>query len=216
MTDPYKVLGLSQRASDDEVKRAYRELSRKFHPDTNANNPLADLAEEKFKEVQTAYEQILKDRENGGYSNYNRNDYSYGRNSGNAPSEESNEWQKDLKLVAAANYINSRNYNEALNILKGMSDRIGQWYYLSAIAHSGMGNNMEALDMAAQAVNMEPNNQLFVSLLNRLQFGRQRYQNTSAGYGGTPSTCGTGNMCCDLWCADSLCECMGGDLCSCM
>ncbi len=213
MTDPYKVLGLSTNATDEQVKKAYRELSRKFHPDTNANNPLADLAEEKFKEVQSAYEQIVKERDEGIYG---RNDNSYGDNRWNATNEESNEWQKDTKLVAAANYINSRHYSEALNVLNGMSDRIGQWYYLSAIANSGMGNNIEAVDMAAQAVNMEPNNQMFVALLNRLQMGRQRYQNNSAGYGANPSTCGTGNMCCDLWCADSLCECMGGDLCSCM
>lgn len=215
MTDPYKVLGLSTGASDEQVKKAYRELSRKFHPDTNANNPLADLAEEKFKEVQSAYEQILKEREDGGYGSYN-SDYSYGRNNGNGTSEESTEWQKDSKLVAAANYINTRYYREALNVLNGMSDRIGQWYYLSALANSGMGNNMEAVEMAAQAVNMEPSNQNFVGLLNRLRIGRQRYQDNSAGYGGNPSSCGSGNICCDLWCADSLCECMGGDICSCI
>ena len=61
--NPYYVLRISRDASDDEVKRAYRELSRKYHPDANVDNPLADLAEERFKEVQEAYDQIMKERE---------------------------------------------------------------------------------------------------------------------------------------------------------
>ena len=59
MRDPYEVLGVSRNASQEEIKKAYRELSRKYHPDSYANNPLADLAEEKFKEVQEAYQQIM-------------------------------------------------------------------------------------------------------------------------------------------------------------
>ena len=70
--NPYDVLGISSNASDDEVKRAYRDLTRKYHPDANVNNPLADLAEEKFKEVQEAYDIIMKQREQGGYN------YGYG------------------------------------------------------------------------------------------------------------------------------------------
>ena len=65
MQDPYKVLGVSRDASDDEIKKAYRNLSRKYHPDANINNPNAKLAEERFKEVQQAYDQIMKERENG-------------------------------------------------------------------------------------------------------------------------------------------------------
>ncbi len=201
--DPYSVLGISPSASDDEIKKAYRELSRKYHPDTNTNNPLADLAEEKFKQVQEAYQQIMNERENGGQSSTS---YSSAGYSG----------QDDPKMAAAANYINSRHYNEALNVLSGISDRNGRWYYFNAVAHAGLGNNMEAMNYARQAVNMEPNNREFSNLLNQLQRGGQRYQNNSAGYGYGGSSCGTGNFCCDLWCADSLCECMGGDLCSCM
>ena len=70
--DPYEVLKVSRNASDEEIKSAYREMSRKYHPDANINNPLADLAEEKFKEVQEAYDCIMKERQSGAQS------YSYG------------------------------------------------------------------------------------------------------------------------------------------
>ncbi len=212
ITDPYQILGVSPSASDEEVKKAYRDLSRKYHPDTNTNNPLADLAEEKFKQVQAAYQQIMDEREHGsqrsyGYSSQNTSSQSYAGSN--------NSWQSDSQMVAAANYINSRHYREALNVLSGIHNRTGYWYYFSAMANAGIGNNMEALNFSRQAVNMEPGNNEFNDLLNRLQGSGQRYQNNSMGYGGN-SSCGSGNLCCDLWCADSLCECMGGDLISCM
>ena len=72
MNDPYKVLNISSNASDDEVKRAYKEMSKKYHPDSYINNPLADLAEDKFKEVQEAYKEIMDMRANGGNSSGNR------------------------------------------------------------------------------------------------------------------------------------------------
>ena len=70
MYDPYKVLGISRDATDDEVKKAYRKLSRIYHPDANVNNPNKAQAEEKFKEVQQAYDQIMKEREQGTSNSY--------------------------------------------------------------------------------------------------------------------------------------------------
>ena len=70
MNDPYSILGVDPNASDDEIKRAYRELARKYHPDNYQNNPLADLAEEKMKEVNEAYEAINKMRPGGGGGGY--------------------------------------------------------------------------------------------------------------------------------------------------
>lgn len=145
MTDPYQVLGISPSATDDEVKKAYRDLSRKYHPDTYANNPLSDLAEEKFKEVQEAYQQIMDMREKG------------------------------------------QGYQQG-----------GQSY------QNGYQNGY-------QQNGYQQGNQ---------QYNRQQYQYYGTGYGRNPynssnSGCGTGNFCCDLWCADTLCECMGGDLCGC-
>ena len=89
---------------------------------------------------------------------------------------------------------------------------------MSAVANAGIGNNILARDHAGQAVNMDPNNPQYRQLLNQLEWSTQRYQNNPYGnaYGPGSSSCGTGNMCCDLCVADQLCECMGGDLCSCM
>ena len=209
--NPYDVLGVSPNASDDEIKRAYRDLTRKYH-----------LAEEKFKEVQEAYDTIMNERaaggSSGGYSsgssttsgNYSYGGSSYGGGYSNA--------QMDPRLQAAANYINSRRYREALNTLDQVPERSAMWYYLSGCANAGIGNNILARDHAAQAVNMEPNNMQYRQLLNQLDFSSRRYQSSpyGGGYGPGGSSCGTGNMCCDLMIADQLCECMGGDLCSCI
>lgn len=209
--NPYDVLGVSPNASDDEIKRAYRDLTRKYHPDANVNNPLADLAEEKFKEVQEAYDTIMKER-SGGHSGGSTGGYSYGYQGGY------NQAQQDPQMQAAVNYVNSRHYREALNVLDQIQNRTAMWYYVSGCANAGLGNNLVAREHAAQAVNMEPNNLQYRQLLNQLDFSSRRYQNNpyGGGYGAGGSSCGTGNLCCDLWCADSLCECMGGDLCSCM
>jgi len=210
--NPYEVLGISPNATDDEVKKAYRELSRKYHPDSYANNPLAELAEEKFKEVQQAYEQIMKQRQNGGqsYSGYNRGSAGYSsQNYGDAGDEQTN-----MQLQAARNYINARRFREALNVLAGIQNRTAMWYYYSSVANMGIGNNIVAMEHARQAANMEPNNMEYVNYANQLQFRGQRYQTTGYNYG--RSSYGTGDLCCDLWCADTLCECMGGDLCACM
>lgn len=208
IADPYKILGISRNATNDEVKKAYRDLSRKYHPDSYVDNPLADLAEEKFKEVQEAYDQIMKEREGG----FNSGAYTYGQSTSNS-NEYSSSGDEALELNAAANYLNARSYREALNVLGGISKRGARWYYYSALAHAGLGNNMEALSLAQRANAMEPGNPEYASFLNQLQWRTQRYQTT--GYGNGRQGYGMGNLCCDLWCADTLCECMGGDLCLC-
>lgn len=212
--NPYDVLGVSQSASDDEIKKAYRDLTRKYHPDANVDNPLADLAEEKFKEVQEAYDMIMHERSSGSSESY-----SYGSSSSSGSSGGYQSAQQDPRLQAAVNYINSRRFREALNTLDQVPERSALWYYLSGCANAGLGNNVLARDHAAQAVNMEPNNLQYRQLLNQLDFSSRRYQNSPYGNGygtGGYSSCGTGNICCDLCIADQLCECMGGDLCSCM
>ncbi|MDF2474475.1 MAG: dnaJ 2 [Anaerocolumna sp.] len=203
--DPYKILGVTKSSSNDEIKKAYRELSRKYHPDSYVDNPLADLAEEKFKEVQQAYDQIMKERE-GGYAG-GRSD-SYGQSSGYSGSSDTD----SMELNAVLNYLNARHYREALTALSGITNRTARWYYYSAVANAGVGNNLEAANHAQRAAAMNPGNPEYTNLYNQLQWRGQRYQNTRYDNG---TGYGTGNLCCDLWCADTLCECMGGDLCSC-
>lgn len=205
VNNPYEVLGVPRNASNDEIKKAYRQLCKKYHPDSYVDNPLADLAEEKFKEVQAAYDQIMKEREQGGYS-YNTSGQGYSTSSGQS--------KETVELQAARNYINARRFREALNVLDGIPNRSAMWYYYSAIANMGIGNNLVAVDHAKQAAAMEPNNPEYVNFANQMQFRGQHYQNTGYGYG--RQSFGTGNLCCDLWCMDTMCECMGGDLCSCM
>ena len=178
--NPYEVLGVSPSASDDEIKKAYRDLTRKYHPDANVDNPLADLAEEKFKEVQEAYDTIMHERASGnsggysyggGSSSGSSGGYSYGGssygNSGGYGGYQSA--QQDPRLQAAVNYINNRRFREALNTLDQVPERSALWYYLSGCANAGLGNNVLARDHAAQAVNMEPNNMQYRQLLNQLE-----------------------------------------------
>lgn len=205
--DPYKVLGVSSTASNDDVKKAYRELSRKYHPDSYINNPLADLAEEKFKEVQDAYNQIMKEREQGGSS------FGGGSNYGGGYNQSDSGDQSFVQLNAAYNYLSARQYPQALNVLAGISNRNARWYYYSAVANAGIGNNIQAMNFAQTAASMEPGNPEYSRFLNQLQYGNVAYRNNSYGQGRNNND--LSDMCCKLWMADTLCECMGGDLCGC-
>lgn len=202
--NPYEVLGVSRNASIDEIKRAYKELSRKYHPDSYVGNPLSSLAEEKFKQVQEAYDAIMKEK-NGDYNyagNYNNNGYN---------NSESGE------MAEVYNLLGRRAYSQALSLLDSMPNRNAKWYYYSAIAQVGLGNNLRGMEYARMAVSMEPNNIEYQNLVNRLSFQGNRYGEVRNVYrGGRSGFDDATDLCCKLWLADSLCECMGGDLCSCM
>ncbi|WP_331466915.1 J domain-containing protein [Catonella massiliensis] len=202
--NPYEVLGVSRNASIDEIKKAYKELSRKYHPDSYVGNPLSSLAEEKFKQVQEAYDAIMKEK-NGDYNyagNYNNNGYN---------NSESGE------MAEVYNLLGRRAYSQALSLLDSMPNRNAKWYYYSAIAQVGLGNNLRGMEYARMAVSMEPNNIEYQNLVNRLSFQGNRYGEVRNVYrGGRSGFDDATDLCCKLWLADSLCECMGGDLCSCM
>lgn len=236
MPDPYSVLGVDRNASDDELKKAYRSLSRKYHPDANINNPHKDEAEAKFKEVQQAYQQIMDERERGytsggggsssgsgsGYGGSFYGGYgsfggfgSFDGYGGYGQSGESDSRREttDPHLKAAANYIRSGHYREALNVLDGIRERNALWYFYSASANSGLGNNVTALEHAREAVRLEPENIQYRILLERMESGGSWYQQrqTMYGYPGSfDSSC-----CVKLCVANLLCNlcCGGGGLC---
>lgn len=208
MRDPYEVLGLERGASQDEVKKAYRALSRKYHPDANINNPNKDQAEEKFKEIQQAYESIISGKADSyryGQSGYGSQGYGGQSGNGNPYGEydpfgfggfgfgfggqqyqqagRRNETQEEIHLKAAANYLNNGYYKEALNVLSGMENRNSTWYYYSALANRGVGNNMIALEHAKQALAMEPNNWQYQNLVTQLEGGGGWYQSQQRSYG---------------------------------
>ena len=170
MIDPYSILGVDRNASDDEIKKAYRKLSRKYHPDANINNPNKEQAEEKFKQVQQAYEQIMREKEQGsGYGSYGGG---FGGFSGfSGQTENSYQDEEAIRRQAAANYIQSGHYREAMNVLQSLKQRNGQWYYLSSMANMGLGNNVNALNDIREAVRQEPDNAQYRMLLQQMEAG---------------------------------------------
>ena len=204
MFDPYSVLGVSRDASDEEIKKAYRKLSRKYHPDANINNPNKAQAEEKFKEVQQAYEQIMKEREYGSSYGNNGNYGGFGSQTNSGYQDE-----EAIRRQAAANFIQSGHYREAMNVLSSLSQKNAQWYYLSSMANMGLGNNVNALNDIRQAVNMEPDNLQYRMLLQRMEGGGTWYQEQQNPFGGMPSD--NGDYCMKLCLANMFCNlCCGG------
>lgn len=167
--DPYTVLGVSPSASDKEVKKAYRTLSKKYHPDANINNIHKDEYTEKFKQVQTAYKTIMDSRKRG----YTGQTYSQSTNNyGNE--------QSAYNQVAA--YLNAHRYQEAISILDGIKNKTSIWFYYSALANNGIGNNITALEHAKVAYQMEPMNINYMLLYQQLQGGQTTYRTTQQTY----------------------------------
>lgn len=197
--DPYKVLGISPDASDEEIKKAYSTLAKKYHPDLNPGNI---AAEQKMKEINAAYNTIMK----GGYeSEEARAGYGEGAGSGqyrggfgdfgdfggfggfgnfggfggyyaHSDPNEPNAYR------AARNYINARHYNEALNVLSNVQERSAKWYYMSAMANAGLGNRIVAVQQAEEAARLEPDNPEYENFLNQLQYAGTFYRREAEPY----------------------------------
>ncbi len=210
MNNPYQILGVSANATDDEIKKAYRTLSRKYHPDANVNNPNKEQAEEKFKEVQQAYDQIMKEKQQGFSGNYGYGSAQGGggtyRSSGNW-NYNYNSSTESPQMQAAANYIANRHYVEALNVLNSIpfGERRARWYYFSAIANQGSGNNIIAKEHAQRAVELEPSNMEYRQYLQHLEFGGTWYTNMGADYDRPYSS--AGSWCLSLLFLNMLCNC---------
>lgn len=193
MSDPYLVLGVKPSASDEEIKRAYRDLVKKYHPDNYQNNPLSDLAEEKMKEVNEAYDAIVKMRSSGGQQNYSGQNYGNGSQTGRTA---------DPVLVQVRQLLDLGNLNEAQRLLESSGLRNAEWYYLVGSVAYRRGWLAEARDNFMIACNMEPANMEYRQAADYLnsQAGRgfQSYR-TGGGFS-------TGDLCAMLACWSCICD----------
>ena len=183
MNDPYETLGLKRGASEDEVKRAYKSLAKKYHPDVTGNDP---AAAKKMQEINAAYDAIINHKDTGssygysgagsGYSGYSGfSGYSAYQNYYNQDQSNYGEYENELR--AAMNYINARRYIEALTALSGVpeSSRNGKWYYLSAVAKGYSGDTQGARSDIATAIAKEPGNANYRAFQERLNTGTSNY-----------------------------------------
>ncbi len=193
MSDPYQVLGVNPNASDDEIKRAYRELARKYHPDNYQNNPLADLAEEKMKEINEAYDAVTKMRSGGG-SGYSSSGY---QGAYRQQSTQSN----DPTFAQVRNLINAGNVDQAEQLLRGTNVRTAEWYFLSGSVAYRRGWLDEARQNYQIAVRMEPNNMEYRQAFNMMQQGGGAYRPAGYANGGMDVM----DCCTTLMCLNCLC-----------
>lgn len=206
MSDPYQILGISRSASDEEVKKAYRNLSRKYHPDANLDNQKE--AEEKFKEVQQAYQQIMKERSygNGAYNGQQGNGYtenpfeSFWQFGGFSKAGQ----EKDPHMQAAENYINNGYYQEAWNVLQDIQNKTAYWHYLAALANAGIGNNLKAKEEIEEALRLEPDNFQYQRVKQQLEGSQGWYQKQSTMYGGNPDI---SDWCMRMCMLNLMCNC---------
>ena len=212
MQDPYRVLGVSPQATDDEVKKAYRALAKKYHPDVN--NGSAE-AEARMKEVNEAYSAVMKLRREGasgaGYGAGYGASSGYGGSAGDYRGGYSS---ANPHMQAARNYIRAGHYHEAMNLLETIMERNAEWYYLCGEASLGLGNRVAALNYARQAVSMDPNSFEYRALLSRLEGGARYYQSNGQSRGFAMPTILCGNpllsCCCINLLCNCLCNCCGG------
>ncbi len=194
MKNPYEVLGIQPTATDEEVKAAYRELAKKYHPDHYGNNPLSDLAEEKMQEINEAYDAIIRMRRQGGSAG-----------SGNGS-----------RYTDIRNLIRTGRTIDAESLLDGIPapSRDAEWYFLKGSVLYKKGWLDDAYSHFSTATRMDPTNAEYRQAFNQLDMQRR-----TGGYrtvpGGVPGGCSACDVCNGLICADCCCECMGGDLIRC-
>ena len=228
VTDPYKVLGVSPNASEEEVKSAYRQLVKKYHPDNYADSPLADLANEKMQEVNEAYDMVMNrlraggqngsSQQNAGYAGgnpYGGQQAGYGYNGGYGYGGQASGQQSDIRRLIQQNRL-----VEAEELLDGIpvKNRDGEWYFLKGTIFFQRGWLDDAMNHFSTACRLNPNNPEYRAAMNRMMWQQQGNMGSPNGsYRTSPDAAGMGacNCCSNLICADCCCQCMGGDLIPC-
>ena len=230
MKDPYSVLGVSRTATDDEIKKAYRELARKYHPDNYVDSPLADLASEKMKEINEAYDTVQKERagkgSSTGYGSGGSSDYgfdsssgygfggSYG--SGSYSGGTGGSYSGSSSFAEVRRLINMGQYQRAESILDSTPSaaRDAEWNFLKGCICLRRGWYADAKKYIETACYLDPGNAEYSAARDKVAGSARGFGNayrTSSSSGGL-SVC---NICSGLMCADCLCECCGGDLIPC-
>lgn len=172
--DPYEVLGVRQGASEEEIKAAYKELVKKYHPDKYQNNPLSDLAEEKLQEVNEAYDMLMG--KNSGNSGYGNGSYGSGGGYGSAGN-------RSAEFNQVRRNIDMGNLQGAEEILNRIPKRNAEWMFLSGMLSYRKGWYDDAVNKVQQAVNMEPHNSEYQQALGQMMNVGRSYQNTAYGRG---------------------------------
>lgn len=176
MDDPYKVLGVSPDASDEEIKSAYRRLAKQYHPD---RNPGDAEAAKKMQQINDAYDRIKNPEKARSQQRQSYGSYGYGGYGQGYEQQTSDQYAQ-----AAYQYIRFGRYREALNVLYSTQERNARWYYLSALANDGLGNQVTALEHIRRAVSMEPGNPEYLELLNDIENGGAAYRRQAGSYRG--------------------------------
>ncbi len=191
--DPYEVLGVRQGASEAEIKAAYKELVKKYHPDKYQNNPLSGLAEEKLQEVNEAYDMLMKGNSSSGYSG------GYNQRPGNTTTAEFNQVRRNIDMG---------NLQAAEDILNRSNNRNAEWMFLSGMLSYRKGWYDDGVNKVRQAVNMDPQNPEYNQALNQMTNVGRSYQNTAfgQGYNSTQDAFCKALQC--YCCADFCCDCI--------
>lgn len=210
MTNPYEVLGVSPTASDEEIKKAYRKLAKQYHPDNYTDNPLKDLAAEKMKAINDAYDTIQKQRASGSHSG-GQNGYYGGYGNTN---QNTNTNSGETVYTRIRRLINAGRINEAETLLNGVSERNAEWHFLMSLVYYRKGWLQDARSEINLACQMDPYNREYRSFQQRMSSGS--YSSPYSGMNtNTAGGCSACDVCQAMLCADCCCECMGGDCIAC-
>ena len=207
MTNPYKVLGVNEDATNEEIRAAYLSLVKKYHPDKYTDPDMKQLANEKLKEINEAYDQLTKNPGKTASSGYSGAAYGAGGHGGSYSGPEAD------RFVRARSLINAGNLDGAKTILDSIQTRNAEWYYLYGIIYLRQGWYDKAREFLGRAYRTEPGNSEYAQAYNTLRYTGNPYSRPrqSTSYG----NCSACDICSGLMCADCCCECMGGDLIRC-